>query len=90
MVWDGGWEPLVVPKRWTLLGVSLGRAPVWPCGAGVGFTERSARRRLRVTYEGGCIKTKKKQGGIMTTTVALVGIQVERTRRRYRRRGGVN
>ena len=34
MVWDGGLEPLVVPTRWALLGVALGKAPVWPCGVG--------------------------------------------------------
>ena len=51
MVWDRGLEPLVVPTRWALLGVALGGPPVWPCGAGVGFTERSVRRCLRVTYE---------------------------------------
>ena len=41
MVWDGGSEPLVVPTRWALLGVTLGRAPVWPSSGGVGFTEKS-------------------------------------------------
>ena len=50
MVWDGGSEPLVVPTRWDLLRVALGRAPVWPCGTGVGFTESISGRRLRVTY----------------------------------------
>ena len=50
MVWDKGLDPLVVPTRWDLLGVALGGAPVWLCGAGVGFTERSAGRRLCVTY----------------------------------------
>ena len=49
MVWDVGLEPLVVPTRWALLRVALGRAPVWTCGAGVGFTERIVGRRLRVT-----------------------------------------
>ena len=44
MVWDGGLEPLVVLTRWALLGVALSRAPVWLCGAGVGFTERSVRK----------------------------------------------
>ena len=50
MVCDRVSDTLVVPTRWDLLGVALGRAPVWPCGKGVGFTERSSRRRLRVTY----------------------------------------
>ena len=45
MVWDGGSEPLVVPARRALLGVSLGGAPVWPCGGGGGFTEKSVGRR---------------------------------------------
>ena len=35
MVWDGGSKPLVVPTRWSLLGVALGGAPyggnVDPC-----------------------------------------------------------
>ena len=52
MVWDRGSEPLVFPTRWDLLGVALGGALVWTCGTGVGFTERSVGRRLRVTYEG--------------------------------------
>ena len=34
VVWDGGSDPPVVPTRWALLGVSLGGAPVWPCGGG--------------------------------------------------------
>ena len=51
MVWYGGLEPLIVPTRWALLGVSLGGAPMWPCGAGIGFTERSAGRRIHVTYK---------------------------------------
>ena len=45
MVWDVGLEPLVVPKRWALLGVALGGAPVWPSSGGVGFTEKSVVRR---------------------------------------------
>ena len=51
MVWDRGSEPLVVLTRWTLLVVALDGAPVWTCGAGVGFTERIVGRRLCVTYE---------------------------------------
>ena len=50
MVWDRGSDTLVEPTRWDLLGVALGRAPVWPCGKGVGFTEKSSRKRLCVTY----------------------------------------
>ena len=42
MVRDGGSETLVVPTRWDLLGVALGRVPVRPCGTGVGFMDRSA------------------------------------------------
>ena len=38
-------EPLVVPTRWALLQVALGRALVWPCGGGAGFTEESVGRR---------------------------------------------
>ena len=53
MVWDGGSYPLVVLKRWDLLGVAFSRAPVWLCGVGVGFKEKSIGRRLRVTYEDG-------------------------------------
>ena len=45
MVWDGGSKPLVVPKSWALLGVTLGRAPVWPSSGGVGFKEKSVVRR---------------------------------------------
>ena len=45
MVRDGGSEPLVVPTRRALLGVALGGAPVWPCGGGEGFTEKSIGRR---------------------------------------------
>ena len=45
MVWDGGSEPLVVPTRWTLLGVTLGGAPAGPSSGGVGFTEKSVVRR---------------------------------------------
>ena len=45
MVWDGESEPPVVPTIWALLGVSLGGAPVWPCGEGSGFTEESFGRR---------------------------------------------
>ena len=52
MLWDGGSEPLVVPTRRAFLGVSLCGLLVWLCVAGVGFTERSVGRRLRVTYEG--------------------------------------
>ena len=39
------------PTMWDLLGVSLGGAPVWLCSAGVGFTERSIGRHLRITYK---------------------------------------
>ena len=52
MVWYRGSEPLVVPARWALLRFGLGGAPVWTCGAWVGFTERIVGRRLRVTYKG--------------------------------------
>ena len=45
MVWDGGSKPLVVPKRWALLGVALGGALVWPSSGGLGFTEKSVVRR---------------------------------------------
>ena len=51
MVWDRGSEPLVVPTRWALLRVALGGAPVGPCSAAVGFTERSVGKSLRVTYD---------------------------------------
>ena len=51
MVWDGGLEPLVVPTRWALLRVALGRAPVWSCSSGVVSTDSRVGRRLRVTYE---------------------------------------
>ena len=51
MMWDGGMETLVVTARWALLGVALGGEPVWPCGTGVGFTERSVRSRFLVIYE---------------------------------------
>ena len=50
MVRDGGSEPLVVPTRWSLLGVVLCGAPVWPCDIGVGFTDRIVVRSLLVTY----------------------------------------
>ena len=43
-------ETLVVPTRLALLGFSLSGAPVWTCGAGVGFTERIVGRRIRVIY----------------------------------------
>ena len=51
MVRDGGSDPLVVPTRWDLLGVALGRVPVRPCGTGAGFMDRRARRSLYVTDE---------------------------------------
>ena len=51
MAWDGVSEPLVVPTRWDFLGVTLSRVPVWPCGVGLGFTERIVGRCLRVTYQ---------------------------------------
>ena len=51
MVWDGGLEPLVVPKRWDLLRFSLGRARVWMCGTGLGFMGGSFGMCLCVTYE---------------------------------------
>ena len=41
MVWDRGSEPLVFLTRWDLLVFALSGGPVWPYGAGVGFTERS-------------------------------------------------
>ena len=50
MVWDGGSDTLVVPKRWALIRVALGGAPVGPCSVGVGFMERSVGRCLCVTY----------------------------------------
>ena len=34
MVWDGWPEPLVVPKRWDLLGVTLYWVAVCPYGTG--------------------------------------------------------
>ena len=34
MVWGGGSDLLVVLTRWDLLGVVLGRAPVWLCSGG--------------------------------------------------------
>ena len=52
MVWYRGSEPPVDPTKWDLLGIALGGAPVWTCGAGVHFTKRSVGRRLRVTYKG--------------------------------------
>ena len=44
-------DPLVVPTRWDLLGFTLGGALVRLCSVGVGFTERSVGRSLRVTYK---------------------------------------
>ena len=58
MVRDRGSETLVVPTRWDLLRVALGGASVWTWGAGVGFTESSVGRRLRVTYEGCVLQFK--------------------------------
>ena len=51
MVWDGGLGPFLVLTRWEFLIVALSEAPVSPCGTGVGFTEGSFRRHLRVTYK---------------------------------------
>ena len=51
MVWGQGSDTLVVQTRWDILGISLGGAPMWLCGVGVGFTERSVGRRIQVTYE---------------------------------------
>ena len=45
MVWDVDSEPPVFLKRWALLGVALGGAPVWPCGGEAGFTEENVGRR---------------------------------------------
>ena len=53
MVWDGGSDPLVVPTRWALLGVSPDGVPVWLCSAGLVFRERRVGRLIRVTYERG-------------------------------------
>ena len=37
MMWYLVTHPLVFPTRWTILGVTLGGAPMCPCGVGVGF-----------------------------------------------------
>ena len=45
------------PNRVGSSRVAIGGAPVWTCGTGVGFTERSVGRRLHVTYEGCYVTT---------------------------------